>query len=104
MASLGDQLFGGDHPRLLLSGNAGHADIPLDAPGSGLMGTLMSMLGQTVGFPVPAGGAGGVQRDVRMAGVAGQQQPWVVAVEELIAQGRHRRQQGLDDVEPTRAA
>ena len=58
VASLGNQLFGGDHPRLLLSGNAGHADIPLDAPGSGLMGTLMSMLGQTVGFPVPAGGAG----------------------------------------------
>ena len=26
------------HPRLLLAGNAGHADIPLDAPGSGLMG------------------------------------------------------------------
>ena len=45
-------------PRLLLAGNAGHADIPLDAPGSGLMGLLMSMLGQTVGFPVPEGGAG----------------------------------------------
>ncbi len=56
--SLGRQLFGGIHPRLLLAGNAGHADIPLDAPGSGLMGTLMSMLGQTVGFPVPEGGAG----------------------------------------------
>jgi phytoene dehydrogenase-like protein len=56
--SLGRQLFGGVHPRLLLAGNAGHADIPLDAPGSGLMGTLMSMLGQTVGFPVPEGGAG----------------------------------------------
>ena len=39
-------------------GNAGHADIPLDAPGSGLMGLLMTMLGQTVGFPVPEGGAG----------------------------------------------
>ena len=52
------QLFGGDHPRLLLAGNAGHADIPLDAVGSGLMGVLMCMLGQTVGFPVPEGGAG----------------------------------------------
>ena len=49
--------FGGEAPRLLLAGNAGHADIPLDAPGSGLMGLLMSMLGQTVGFPVPEGGA-----------------------------------------------
>ena len=45
-------------PALLLAGNAGHADIPLDAPGSGLIGLLMTMLGQTVGFPVPEGGAG----------------------------------------------
>jgi phytoene dehydrogenase-like protein len=50
--------FSGDAARLLLAGNAGHSDIPLDAPGSGLMGVLMSMLGQTVGFPVPEGGAG----------------------------------------------
>ena len=57
-ADLGQSLFGGDGPGLLLAGNAGHADIPLDAAGSGLMGVLMSMLGQTVGFPVPEGGAG----------------------------------------------
>jgi phytoene dehydrogenase-like protein len=56
--NVGNQLFDGDHPRLLLAGNAGHADIPLDAVGSGLMGVLMCMLGQTVGFPVPEGGAG----------------------------------------------
>ena len=49
--------FGGEAPRLLLAGNAAHSDIPLDAPGSGLMGVLMTMLGQTVGFPVPEGGA-----------------------------------------------
>lgn len=55
---LGRNRFGGAGPRLLLAGNAGHADIPLDSPGSGLMGVLMSMLGQTVGFPVPEGGAG----------------------------------------------
>jgi phytoene dehydrogenase-like protein len=52
------QRFGGDSPKLLLCGNAAHADIPLDAPGSGLMGLLITMLGQTVGFPVPVGGAG----------------------------------------------
>ena len=40
---------------MLLAGNAGHADIPLDAPGSALMGMLLAMLGQTVGFPVPGG-------------------------------------------------
>jgi phytoene dehydrogenase-like protein len=50
--------FAGDGPRLLLAGNGGHSDIPLNAPGSGLMGLLMTMLGQTVGFPVPEGGAG----------------------------------------------
>ncbi len=45
-------------PACCSRGNAAHADIPLDAPGSGLMGLLLAMLGQTVGFPVPEGGAG----------------------------------------------
>ena len=53
-----EQRFGGEAARVLVAGNAGHADIPLDAPGSGLMGLLLAMLGQTVGFPVPEGGAG----------------------------------------------
>ena len=57
-AALGKQQFRGEGPRLLLAGNAGHADIPLDAPGSSLLGLLLVMLGQTVGFPVPEGGAG----------------------------------------------
>jgi phytoene dehydrogenase-like protein len=55
---VGEQLFRGDAARLLLMGNAGHSDLPLDAPGSGLMALLLAMLGQTVGFPVPRGGAG----------------------------------------------
>lgn len=50
--------FGGPAPRLLLAGNAGHADIPLDAAGSGLFALLLTMLGQTRGFPVPRGGSG----------------------------------------------
>ena len=58
VADLGRQRFGGAAPRILLAGNAGHADIPLSAPGSGLMGLLLTMLGQTVGFPAPVGGAG----------------------------------------------
>ncbi len=57
-AELGSSRFGGTAPRILLAGNAGHSDIPLDAPGSGLMALMMTMLGQTVGFPVPEGGAG----------------------------------------------
>ena len=56
--TLGDELFRGEGPKLLLAGNAAHADIPVDAPGSGLMGLLLVMLGQERGFPVPRGGAG----------------------------------------------
>jgi phytoene dehydrogenase-like protein len=55
---LGAELFRGEGPRLLLAGNAAHADIPVDSPGSGLMGLLLVMLGQELGFPVPRGGAG----------------------------------------------
>jgi phytoene dehydrogenase-like protein len=58
VTDIGKNLFGGVSPRILLAGNAGHADIPLDSAGSGVMGILLAMLGQTVGFPVPEGGAG----------------------------------------------
>lgn len=50
--------FGGVDPGILIAGNAGHADIPLNSVGSGLMGLVLTMLGQTVGFPVPEGGSG----------------------------------------------
>lgn len=50
--------FSGVAPGLLLGGNAAHADIPVGAPGSGLIGWLLTMLGQAHGFPVPRGGAG----------------------------------------------
>ena len=52
------QRFSGDAARLLLLGNAGHADIPVTGMGSGVFGWLMTMLAQTYGFPSPAGGAG----------------------------------------------
>ena len=57
VSDLGRQHFGGRAPALLLAGNAGHSDMPLTSPGSGVFGLLMTMLGQTVGFPVPEGGA-----------------------------------------------
>jgi phytoene dehydrogenase-like protein len=60
--SLCHHLFNGPAPRQLIAGNALHADIPLDAPGSGLMGWLLVMLGQHHGFPVPRGGAGELAR------------------------------------------
>jgi phytoene dehydrogenase-like protein len=53
-----ESAFGGEAARLLLAGNAAHADIPLDGAGSGLMGLMLCMLGQTVGYPVPESGAG----------------------------------------------
>lgn len=51
--------------RLLLAGNAIHADIPLDASGSGFLGLLLIMLGQTVGFPVPERGVGKLAEAMR---------------------------------------
>ncbi|MFG2892503.1 phytoene desaturase family protein [Streptomyces sp. NPDC048248] len=54
---LGEEEFRGEAGRLLLAGNALHADLAPEAAGSGGFGWLMSMLGQSVGFPVPAGGA-----------------------------------------------
>jgi len=55
--SVGER-FNGEAARVLIGGNAGHADIPPTAPGSGLMGWLLCMLGHEVGWPVPEGGAG----------------------------------------------
>ncbi|RPK81016.1 MULTISPECIES: NAD(P)/FAD-dependent oxidoreductase [Streptomyces] len=55
---LGEEEFAGQGGRLLLAGNALHADLAPEAAGSGGFGWLMSMLGQFHGFPVPVGGAG----------------------------------------------
>jgi phytoene dehydrogenase-like protein len=54
----GEENFRGDGARLLLAGNAMHTDLGPDAAGGAVFGWLLSMLGQDVGFPVPAGGAG----------------------------------------------
>jgi phytoene dehydrogenase-like protein len=56
--AMSEQLFDGEAPRVLLLGNAMHADVPVDAPISGAMGFLMTMLGQDYGWPVPVGGSG----------------------------------------------
>ena len=72
--SFAEDLFTGQAAKMLVVGNAGHADIPMDAPGSGLFGWLLCMLGQTVGFPVPVGGAGALSAalDARFQGRGGQ--------------------------------
>jgi phytoene dehydrogenase-like protein len=55
---MAETLFDGEAARLLLLGNAMHADVPIDAPASGVMGYLLIMMAQDGGFPVPVGGAG----------------------------------------------
>ncbi|WNG85453.1 NAD(P)/FAD-dependent oxidoreductase [Mycobacterium sp. ITM-2016-00317] len=67
---LARNLFGGEAARLLVLGNAMHADVPVDAPGSGVMGYLMMMLAQDGGFPVPVGGAGQLTRALVSRAVA----------------------------------
>ncbi|MFI0900443.1 phytoene desaturase family protein [Streptomyces sp. NPDC020983] len=55
---LAEEQFAGEGGRLLLAGNALHADLAPESAGGGAFGWLMSMLAQDVGFPVPVGGAG----------------------------------------------
>ncbi|ORA36921.1 phytoene desaturase family protein [Mycobacterium aquaticum] len=71
---MAERLFGGAAARLLLLGNAMHADVPIDAPGSGVMGYLLIMMAQDGGWPVPVGGAGQLTAAlVRRATAAGVQ-------------------------------
>ena len=53
-----EEEFAGAGGGLLLAGNALHTDLGPESAASGGYGWLLSMLGQSVGFPVPAGGAG----------------------------------------------
>jgi len=55
---LATERFRGEGPGLLLAGNGQHADFSPEGAGSGVFGWIMTMLGQTVGFPAPEGGAG----------------------------------------------
>jgi phytoene dehydrogenase-like protein len=56
----GDERFAGAGAPILFAGNALHADLGPEVPGSALYGWLLTMLGQTVGFPVPVGGSSGI--------------------------------------------
>lgn len=55
---LGAELFRGEGATLALAGCALHTDLSPDDAGGGVYGWLLAMLGQQVGWPVPAGGAG----------------------------------------------
>jgi phytoene dehydrogenase-like protein len=52
-----EEEFAGEGAAMLLAGNALHTDLSPHAPGSAVFGWLLASLGQTVGFPVPQGGA-----------------------------------------------
>ena len=53
----GRERFGGQGAPLLIAGNALHADLTLDAAGSAVLGWILAMLAQEVGYPVAEGGA-----------------------------------------------
>jgi len=55
---LGEEEFAGPGAPLLLAGCALHADIFPESTAGTVYGWLLAMLGQQVGWPVPAGGAG----------------------------------------------
>lgn len=54
---MAEERFSGAGGGLLLAGNALHSDLTPEAAGSGLFGWLLVSLAQSVGFPVPVGGA-----------------------------------------------
>lgn len=54
----GEEHFAGDGGRRLVAGNALHADLTPETAIGGFFGFVLCALGQDVGFPVPAGGAG----------------------------------------------
>jgi len=55
---LAEEQFAGDGARLLLTGNALHADVAPEATASAFFGWLLAGMGAEVGFPVPQGGSG----------------------------------------------
>ncbi len=54
----GQESFRGAGGPLLLGGNALHADLTPETPGSAIFGLILCGIGQHFGFPVPEGGAG----------------------------------------------
>jgi phytoene dehydrogenase-like protein len=54
----GEEHFAGEGGRRLIAGNALHADLTPETAIGGFFGFVLCALGQDVGFPVPAGGAG----------------------------------------------
>src|SRR4029078_9746999 len=80
--------FDGDGAAMLLAGNTLHTDLTPDSALGGFFGWLLAMLAQTVGFPVPEGGAGQLTASlVRRLEKAGGQVRCDAAVTEVAVQG-----------------
>ncbi|EWM19566.1 NAD(P)/FAD-dependent oxidoreductase [Kutzneria sp. 744] len=86
---LAEERFGGEGARLLLNGNAMHADAGIDNTGSGVFAWLLAMVAQELGFPTPQGGAGELTRALvaRLKTVGGQVECGRRVTEILIARG-----------------
>ena len=54
---MGEEEFGGEGAQRFMAGNALHADLSPEMNLSGFFGWMMACLGQSVGWPVPEGGA-----------------------------------------------
>jgi phytoene dehydrogenase-like protein len=52
--------FGGEPARAFLTGPAMHADLPPEAPATGIYALLLTLLGQRGGMPVARGGTGAI--------------------------------------------
>lgn len=55
---MGEELFSGEAARLLLTGNAVHADVPMTSPISGAFGWFTRHARPALRLPVPVGGSG----------------------------------------------
>ncbi|MEV6608817.1 NAD(P)/FAD-dependent oxidoreductase [Kutzneria sp. NPDC051319] len=86
---LAEERFAGEGARLLLNGNAMHADAGIDNAGSGVFAWLLAMVAQELGFPTPEGGAGELTRALvaRLKSVGGQVECGRRVTEILIARG-----------------
>jgi phytoene dehydrogenase-like protein len=60
--------FESEQARAFLSGPAMHADLPPEAPGTGIYALLLSMLGQRFGMPVVEGGTGRITEALEAKG------------------------------------
>ncbi len=60
----GDERFRGDGAKRLLAGTALHADLTPESALGGFFGFVLAAVGQSVGFPTPAGGAGNLTRSL----------------------------------------